>query len=71
MICVISFHFCLIARHLDIVRYFIFAFVYCETSGRSLKQEGVYVTSRSCVHPDVTYSCGHLCASDLVHYMID
>jgi hypothetical protein len=50
MICVINFPL-LIARHLDIVRYFIFAFVYCETSGQSLKQEGVYVTSRSCVHP--------------------
>jgi hypothetical protein len=56
MICVNSFHFCLIARHLDIVRYFISALVYCETSGQSLKQEGVYVTSLSCMHTDVTYS---------------
>jgi hypothetical protein len=55
MICVDSFHFCLIARHLDIVIYFISALVYCETSRQSLKQEGVYVTSRSCT-PDVTYS---------------
>jgi hypothetical protein len=45
MICVIIFHFCLIARHLYIVRYFISALIYCETSGQSLKQEGVYVTS--------------------------
>jgi hypothetical protein len=50
MICVDSFHFCLIDRHLDIVRYFIFALVYCETLGRSLKQEGVYATSHSCAH---------------------
>ena len=50
MICVISFPL-LITRHLDIVRYFIFAFVYCETSGRSLKQKGVYATSCSCTHP--------------------
>jgi hypothetical protein len=50
MICVSSFHFGLIARHLDIVRYFIFALVYCDTLGQSLKQEGVYVTSLSCVH---------------------
>jgi hypothetical protein len=50
MICIISFHL-LIARHLDIVRYFIFEFVYYETSRQILKQEGVYVTTLSCMHP--------------------
>jgi hypothetical protein len=38
-----SFHLCFIVRHLDIVRYFIFSLLYCETSRRSLKKEGVYV----------------------------
>jgi hypothetical protein len=50
MVCITIFPL-LISRHLDIVRYFIFAFVYCEISGRSLKQEGVYVTSLSCAQP--------------------
>jgi hypothetical protein len=45
-----SFHFCLTARHLDIVKYFISTLVYCENLGRSLKQEGVYVTFFSCMH---------------------
>jgi hypothetical protein len=48
MICINNFQFFFIARHLDIFRYFVSALVYCENSGRSLKQEGVYVTSRSC-----------------------
>jgi hypothetical protein len=53
MICISIFCFCLIARHLDILRYFIFcifALLYCETLGRGLKQEGVYVKSLSCMH---------------------
>jgi hypothetical protein len=33
MICVNSFHICLMARPLDIVRYFIYAFIYYETLG--------------------------------------
>jgi hypothetical protein len=33
MICVNSFHICLMDRPLDIVRYFIYAFIYCETLG--------------------------------------
>jgi uncharacterized membrane protein len=50
MRCIISFHFIFIARHLDIVRYFISPLVYYETSGGSLKKVGVYVTSCSCMH---------------------
>jgi hypothetical protein len=34
----------------DIVIHFILALLYYETSGQSLKQEGVYVTSLSFTH---------------------
>jgi hypothetical protein len=55
MKCINSFHFCLIARHIDIVIYFILALKYCENLGQSLKQEGVYATSLSSDTPDWTY----------------
>jgi hypothetical protein len=55
MICVNNFHFCLIARHIDIVRHFIATLIYFETSGQILKQEGVYVTSLF-AHTEKTYS---------------
>ena len=62
MICVKSFHFCLMDR-LMILWYFIFA-LYWETSGRSLDQEGVYVTSRSGALRTLIL-WGHLLTSDL------
>ena len=43
--------------HIDLVRYFIYyIFIHCTTSGRSLKQEGVYVTSFSYEHILLTFS---------------
>jgi hypothetical protein len=34
----------------DTMMHIILSFIYCETLGKFLEQEGVYVTSRSCVH---------------------
>ena len=55
MICVNSFHICLMVGPLDIVRYFIYAFIYYETLGWSLKQKGYCNILLLCVS-DVTYS---------------
>ena len=68
MICTNSFHFCLIDRHM-ILWYTLFWHIYCETSGWSLDQEGVYVTSCSGALSKLIL-WGNLLASDPYFYAI-
>ena len=52
-----------------ILWYTLFQHLYYETSGRSLDQEGVYVTSHSGALSKLILK-GHLLASDLDYYAI-